>query len=298
MAKLRKEILHILSSFIIIIWVVMIGIFAMYSIITTALDNTNNNTLFSVVRNSWCNDVIEEPVLKRTDKIVILRLDDVQAFAWTDISIRIIKDSYKYNAPVVAWVIPKTIHEDLRLENFLKRENCNIEIAMHGWDHYGKPSEILWQKYVTEFWEISREEAKERFLSGITVLKKYNNNNKAPITFIPPFNLISNEARGASLESWIKVISSIWAWFYDYHASTYNFDNKRLIRVENIVSDCEKSFETSPVCVIMVHPQDYSNSKKELDEELYHDYYVRLLDELKKRNVKFATFEQIYWADF
>ena len=43
------------------------------------------------------------------------------------------------------------VHEDLRLENFLKRENCNIEIAMHGWDHYGKPSEILGQKYETEF---------------------------------------------------------------------------------------------------------------------------------------------------
>ncbi len=296
MAKLRKEILHILSSFTIIIWVVLIGIFAMYSIITTALDNTNNNTLFSVVRNTWCNDVITEPKLTRDDKIIILRLDDVQSYAWTDISIRIIKDAYKYNAPVVAGVIPKTVHEDLKLENFLKRENCNIEIAMHGWDHYGKPSEINEQKYETEFWDIKRDEAKVRFASGITVLKKYNN-NKAPITFIPPFNLISNEARGVSLESGIKVISSIWAWFYDYHASTYNFDNKRLIRVESIIADCEKSFQTSPVCVIMIHPQDYSNSKKELDEELYHKYYIHLLDELKKQNVKFATFEQLYLAE-
>jgi hypothetical protein len=102
MVKIRKEILHIISSFIIIILVVFVGTFAMFSIIHTALNNTNNNTLFSIIRNSWCNDKIDEPPLYPGDKIVVLRLDDVQAFAWSNISMKMIEDAYRYNAPIVA----------------------------------------------------------------------------------------------------------------------------------------------------------------------------------------------------
>jgi hypothetical protein len=54
-----------------------------------------------------------------------------------------IRDAYQYNAPTVAGVIPKTIKDEVLIDNFLKRESCNIEIALHGWDHYGKPSEKL-----------------------------------------------------------------------------------------------------------------------------------------------------------
>jgi hypothetical protein len=149
--------------------------------------------------------------------------------------------------------------------------------------------------FITEFGNITYAEAKMRIEKGIKVLKKYNG-NKAPITFIPPFNLISDEARRAAEDLSIKIISSIGGSLYDYHTKTYNFDNKRIIPVESIVSDCENTFATTSVCVIMIHPQDYSNSKKKLDEELYNDYYIGLLEALQKKNVKFATFEQIYSA--
>lgn len=292
MAKIRKEILHIISSFIIIILVVFVGTFAMFSIIHTAVNNTNNNTLFSIIRNPWCVDTIDEPVLRKGDKIVVLRLDDVQAFAWSDISMRMIRDAYSYNAPVVAGVIPETLSEDIRLGNFLKREHCNIEVAIHGWDHLGRPG-IGWLGFMTEFGEITYADAKEKIAKGIKELKKYNGNT-APVTFIPPFNLMSNDAKIAAADLSIKIISSIGSWTYDYHTTTFNFDQKRVIPVGAIVSDCEKSFEESSICVIMIHPQDYTNSEKKLDEELYRDYYIHLLEELQKKNVKFATFKQIY----
>lgn len=298
MTKIKKEFIHILFSLAIITAVVVLGIFAMYSIVSAALHKTHNtNTLFSVIRNTWCHDVIDEPPLTKDDKIVVLRLDDVQAFAWSDISMKMIRDAYAYNAPVVAGVIPKTLKEEATIVNFLKREKCNIEIAIHGWDHYGKPPEIVGTPYVTEFWQISFEKAKQRIGSGIMELQRYNG-KKAPITFIPPFNDISGPARAAAEELWIQVVSSIGSGLYDYHSTTYNFDKKRIVPVEMIIEECQKTFSTQSICVIMMHPQDYSNEEKQLDEKLYHDYYIGLLEFLKKSNVKFATFEQLKQAGF
>lgn len=296
MAKLRKEFLHIITSLTIVISVVLVGILAIFTIISTALSkSSNSNTLYSLVRNSFCIDKIQEPTLSKNDKIIVLRLDDVQAFAWSDISMRMIRDAYDFNAPIVAGIIPNTITEDIKLSNFLKREHCNIEIAIHGWDHYGKSYHTPYEEFDTEFWNIWYESAKQRIGSGILVAKKFTK-NKIPTTFIPPYNLMSNRAQDAAHDLWIKIISSIWDGIYDYHTTTYNFDKKRIVPVQTIVKECNKVFLEKNICVVMMHPQDYSNKEKKLDEWLYHNYYIHLLEELQKQNVKFATFEEIEMA--
>lgn len=298
MAKIRKEFLHIISSFAIIIAVLLLGIVAMVSIIVTGLSHSHNsNTLFSSVRNAWCTQKIESRTFSKNDKIVVLRLDDVQAFAWSEIAMKMIRDAYKYDAPIVAWIIPKTLPEDRELTNFLKREHCNIEVALHGWDHSWKASKLPWVEFETEFWNISYKDAKERIGSGIDLLKKYNN-GKAPHTFVPPYNLISTWAIRAARELWIKVISSIGTGTYDYHTTTYNFDKRRIVPVAAILDDCNIIFETNPICVIMMHPQDYSKDENKLDEWLYRNYYVHLLEELQKNNIQFATFEELKSANF
>jgi hypothetical protein len=66
MVKIKKEIFHIFTSLLIILSVIFFGVVAMYAIISSALDKTNNsNTLFSTIRNTWCHDVIEEPQLSK-----------------------------------------------------------------------------------------------------------------------------------------------------------------------------------------------------------------------------------------
>ena len=44
----------------------------------------------------------------------------------------------------------------------------------------------------------------------------------------------------------------------------------------------------------MMHPQDYANSDKALDETAYQDYYLAMLESLAKdENVVFVTFENL-----
>jgi hypothetical protein len=54
------------------------------------------------VRDQFCIQRIQTPSFDKNQKLVVLRLDDVQAFSWRDISMKIIQDSYRYNAPIVA----------------------------------------------------------------------------------------------------------------------------------------------------------------------------------------------------
>jgi hypothetical protein len=63
--------------------------------------------------------------------------------------------------------------------------------------------------------------------------------------------------------------------------------------VQTVVRECKKAFAEESICVIMMHPQDYANKEKKLDEWLYKNYYIHLLDELKNEGVKFTTFERL-----
>ena len=97
------------------------------------------------------------------------------------------------------------------------------------------------------------------------MLKKYRNNT-SPTTFIPPFNVMSDTSRKAAKDLSIQVISSIGTGVYDYHTTTSNFDEKRILPVQTILRECNKAFLEKNICVIMMHPQDYATKEKTLDE--------------------------------
>ncbi len=78
-----------------------------------------------------CDELYVSP----SEHNVILRLDDVQAYGWSDVSIRMMDDAISNDMPIVAGIIPKDLAEDKKLVNFLERESCNIEFALHGYDH-------------------------------------------------------------------------------------------------------------------------------------------------------------------
>ncbi len=251
-----------------------------------------DRSIFSLGRDQFCISQVHTPANLQGKKLVVLRLDDVQSYAWRDISIRMIRDAYGFNAPIVAWVIPKNLGEDLTIMKFLKREHCNIEIAMHGWDHSGTGVNTLQIRYKTEFWDASYDEARNRIHMGKEILEPLS--GKPIISFIPPFNIVSAEAVRAAKDEWIEVTSSIWTGVYDYHSTTYNFDKKRIVPVTEVLKSCENAFIKNGLCVIMMHPQDYANSDKTLDEDAYRDYYLAMLASLAKdENVVFVTFENL-----
>ncbi len=251
-----------------------------------------DRSIFSIGRDQFCIPQVHIPTNLEGKKLVVLRLDDVQGYTWRDISIKIIQDAYKFNAPIVAWVIPKGLEEDLTIMKFLKRENCNIEIAMHGWDHFGTWMTGAQSQYLTEFWNIDFAEAHDRIIMAKEVLERLS--GKPIMTFIPPFNIASKDAVQAIFAAGIQVISSIWTGAYDYHSSTYNFDKKRIVPVSQVLQSCEDVFSKNWLCVIMMHPQDFANSDKTLDQTAYNDNYLAMLQTLTKDpDVTFVTFESL-----
>jgi hypothetical protein len=54
---------------------------------------------------------------------------------------------------------------------------------------------------------------------------------------------------------------------------------------------CETRFAQNEHCIIMLHPQDYVTNEK-LDEKKYKEY-LRLLNELEKRDIATITFQQL-----
>lgn len=208
--------------------------------------------------------------------VVILRLDDVQAYTWANISMKIIDDAFTRNAPLVVGVIPKGLEEDKEMVRFLEKNSCNLEIALHGYNH---------RQDVPEFGAISEREARKKIEKGKTILEELT--NEPIVTFIPPNNAYSIAAGLALMKSGFKTISSGGGGGLDFTASTYDFGTNELIPVKDVVDKCEKAFDRNKPCVIMLHPQDYATNGL-LDEAKYSNYLM-LLDELKRRNVFFTT---------
>jgi Uncharacterized protein conserved in bacteria (DUF2334) len=251
----------------------------------------DDQSMISIARDQFCIQRIHTPSDLTGHRLVVLRLDDVQAYSWRGISIQMIQDAQRFNAPIVAWVIPKNLTEDHVLTRFLERENCNIEIAMHGWDHSGTGITGLQSQYITEFGNISYVEARRRIAMAKEVLEPLS--GKPITTFIPPFNIASPGAVGAIRDEWIRVLSSIGTWVYDYHSTTYNFDKKRIVPATEILTNCAGSFAEKEPCVIMMHPQDYANIDKTIDEDPYNAHYIALLKYFSDMGVVFVTFDDL-----
>ena len=94
--------------------------------------------------------------------MVVLRLDDVQAYSYHEEVFAIIKDSFKKNASIVAGVIPDKLNDDKKLISYLRNNNCNLEIAIHGYNHIltGNPT-------IPEFGNLSEDEAYKKLTPAL-----------------------------------------------------------------------------------------------------------------------------------
>lgn len=226
--------------------------------------------------------------IPNSDKYVILRLDDVQAYGWTDISIKMMNDTLERKKTITAGVIPKNIHDDKRIVEFFKKHDCNVEIAIHGYDHgIGEYSE----ETDGEFALLSKEEAKERLTLAEVEINKIS--KQKPVTFIPPNNQLSEGARDAIQNEILPIISSEGKNYFDYNASTWNFVTKSFIGADEVIANCENSFNQGDnLCIIMLHPQDFSNSDLSINEDHYNEF-IKILDYIESNNIPAITFKEI-----
>jgi len=219
----------------------------------------------------------------QSDRIVVIRIDDVQAYAWNEASISMIEDSMEKRVPVVLGVIPYRVEDDKLLIASMKKNLCNLEIAQHGWSN----DENTHETEISESFEES--EMVKRLAEGKSVLERVAGENIS--TFIPPTNINTNKSIEALSEAGFKTISSQGNTTYDYTTMTYDYEKGVYFSVDKIMVDCEKAFSKKKVCVIMTHPQDFVTNGK-LDPEKYQ-IYLDMIDELQKRNVSFARFSNL-----
>jgi hypothetical protein len=256
-------------------------------IVDTAISDSRNNATLLADFLHVCIPVKE---VGNTERIAVLRLDDVQAYGWTDIAIKMMDDAAKRGMPVAAGVIPKDLSTDPRIVKYLKQNDCNLEIAMHGYDH-GLASDM--DTETPEFGMLSAAEAIRRVDDSLRILRRIT--DQKIVTFIPPQNRISVAAADAITVRGLTILSAEGENTYDYHAATWNFSDDSFVPATAVLLQCEVAWEEGPLCVIMLHPQDFAAADGSIDEERYK-HYISLLNGLRIRHAAVMTFARA--ADF
>ncbi len=222
-----------------------------------------------------------ERTFATTTRNVILRVDDIQAFAWGSVARLMVEDAIKNGAPLSLAIIPPDLPKDTALISFLKERECMLEFALHGYDNL-EP-----EPTVGEFGRLSREEAVERLRKGLAVLRPLSPH--AVTTFVPPLNQSSVGTIAALDELGFKIISSEGGGRYDFDTTTFDFHTDKLRSVEQVVRDCENAFSKGETeCVVMIHPQDFV-TEDVLDDVKYRTY-LGVIEELKKKDYSFVRF--------
>ena len=211
---------------------------------------------------------------------IVLRVDDVQAFAWRETTIKMIDEAMINNMPMVLGIVPAKLQEDSVITRYLKKNHCRVEIAQHGWNHQSNPP---------EFSELDEEEAYQLIIKGKAVLKKIT--DFSVVTFIPPHNIYSEGTRAALARAGFLIVSSEGESMFDFTTSTYNSSENRLNPVSEVVGQCKEGLNDNNLCVIMLHPQDYTTDNEHDDEK--HENYLELLSELKKLDASFVVMKDI-----
>jgi hypothetical protein len=258
-----------------------LGLFISKNVLSQALLSPHNN--FNVLAEALytCTPFERE----RGERMVILRLDDVQGHTWSDVSMRMIADAHERGLPLVLGVIPKGLVDDTKLVTFLSLRACNIEIAVHGFDHGRLASDN--HSTTAEFGSLSYDSALERFHQALTAVEPLS--LQQPVTFIPPQNLISEEAARAAHDAGLPIISSEGNRYFDYKATSWNFSTQSFFPFATIKTQCTKAFNESDLCVIMLHPQDFVHDDGSLDEIRYLEYR-KLLSYLSESTISVVTF--------
>jgi hypothetical protein len=216
--------------------------------------------------------------------MVIVRIDDIQAYAWSDIQRKMIDDALARQIPPSLAVIPLGLRDDLNLYNYLRSVRCNVEYALHGWDNL----ELVPGR--GEFAELSERDARDRLEKGIAVIERLA--HAQVTTFVPPLNAVSDGARKAISKMGIPVISSQDdSKKYDYDATTFDFTIDEFVGADPVLHECEIEFAEDGLCVIMLHPQDFITDGI-LDHRKYAEY-IRVLDVLKERSATFVRFSDL-----
>lgn len=219
---------------------------ALVTIFATATD-TAPLGVHALTSQTQCDDVAYTPAAQRN---IILRVDDIQAFAWNETARRLIDDALEAGIPPSLVTIPVHLEDDPAYITYLKEKRCVVEFALHGYDNQ-EP-----EPGVGEFARLSYEEAVTRIDRGLAAVGEIA--GEPVVTFVPPLNQLSEGTREVLRERGVRIISSEGEERFDFDAATFDFRVDQLVEPEQVLDQCERAFARGEAeCVIMVHPQDF-----------------------------------------
>lgn len=243
-----------------------------------------NNVIEYIPNNSTC--IINEDNKRK----IILRLDDVKAGQYHDVTTKIIDEVLSRNMSISLALIPKGLNKDLKFIYWINKvkNNSKVEIALHGYLHEEE-----------EFKDLSEEEAYDRLTKGKQML--IDNIQLIPTTFIPPENVYSDGTKEALTKTGFKIISASRndfgndkdLFYLGYTAETYDFETKSFFSADKVLKDCDTSLNERGLCVVMIHPQDYLESNHRIINQERYNEFLKLLDGIKERNVETKKFVDI-----
>jgi hypothetical protein len=228
------------------------------------------------INNSYSLNMPKEPT-------IILRIDDVRAYSTT--SKPLIDEIIRRNMSATLGVIPRDLEKDKKIPDYLIeiKENSLIEIAQHGANHNESDINI----------------SEETLLEGNKKIQEII--GIKPITYIPPYNNISEESK-EMIGDYFSLLSGDQDILKNdkipeigYTVSTYSYTTQQIVSNKEIISKCKQSLEKNNLCVVMIHPQEYSsdpNNPKEISPERFNDF-KEMLDGLEKLESNFGTFKDL-----
>lgn len=259
---------------------VIISIAIMLVIILLAFNSLKfliKDAKYSVYKNS-CKTEYHQT----SDRNIVLRVDDIQAYYLKNIQSMMIQDALNMNKTLSLSVIPYGLLDDKEITQLLKENRCKLEIGLHGYDNTD-----------FEFQNISYKEANSKIKKGLKILEEIE---PKIITFIPPNNEISEDGRKAVYNNGIKVISSgSWNKEFGFSVSTYDWGNHSFTDYHEILEKCWNELEKGETCIVMIHPQDYTTNGV-LDYSKYTQY-ISLLSAIDSLNATVVTFRDLYYRD-
>ncbi len=261
----------------IVFYLYFIRVFSGYSYFDNSGGNFDNFITYNQSQHQSCHINIIEPT-------IVLRIDDIRAYSI--LTQYLVNEIINRNLSATLGVIPYNLEKDKILQKYLLniRENPNIEIAQHG--TYHNESDI----------NISEEE----LLSGN--IKIQETLGVKPITYIPLYNNVTTEAKNM-ISKYFKIISGEQEILKEgekiaeigYTTTTYFYTQNQTNPIEQIVEKCKQSLHKTNLCVVALHPQEYStdiNNPSVLSKEKFEEFKL-ILDKLQELNARFSTFKDI-----
>jgi predicted deacetylase len=248
-------------------------------VLTNALAGENNIDLLT----SMLIPCTDKPYAT-SSRMVALRLDDVQAYAFADATERTMNDALSRGIPLVLGVIPNHLRDDQVLYKYLRANRCSVEFAVHGWDHIepvpGKG----------EFAFLDQAEAEKRLSNGREVIERLSRESVG--AFIPPNNEYSTSTAMALIKLKFDRVSAYEREYLDVDASMVDFTIDRFGSAANVVQTCEARYvQGDDLCTVMLHPQDFVTDGV-LDEAKYAEY-LKMLVLFQDAGVAFVRFEDV-----